>query len=249
MTLAHTLLLLAAGAAAGIVGSAGGTASLISYPALLAVGLTPLAANVTNAVAFVAAWPGSALGSRAELHGQGSWLRRQAPLVVAGSVAGAVLLLATPASAFAKVVPYLLALAALALLLQPQATKWLASRSAGRPGLLLPAGLIAVSAYDGYWGAGAGIMTLTVLMIAAAQPLVQANALKNMLLGIADVACCVVFVLCWPVDWRAVIPMAVGCLTGGAIGPSVTRHVPGHALRIIAALAGLALAVRLWIPA
>ena len=169
--------------------------------------------------------------------------------MVAGSVAGAVLLLATPASAFAKVVPYLLALAALALLLQPQATKWLASRPAGRPGLLLPAGLIAVSAYDGYWGAGAGIMTLTVLMIAAAQPLVQANALKNMLLGIADVACCVVFVLCWPVDWRAVIPMAVGCLTGGAIGPSVTRHVPGHALRIIAALAGLALAVRLWIPA
>jgi uncharacterized membrane protein YfcA len=243
---ADTLLLLAAGAAAGIVGSAGGTASLISYPALLAVGLPPLAANVTNAVAFVAAWPGSALGSRAELRGQGHWLRRQAPLAVAGSAAGAVLLLVTPAQVFDRVVPLLLALAALALLLQPQATKWLASRPAGRHGLLFPAGLIAVCAYDGYWGAGAGVMTLALLMITTARPLVPANALKNMLLGIADVACCVVFVLCWPVDWAAVIPMAAGCLVGGAIGPSVTRHVPGHVLRVLAALAGLGLAIRLW---
>jgi uncharacterized membrane protein YfcA len=249
MTPAHTLLVLAAGAAAGVVGSAGGTASLISYPALLAVGLSPLAANVTNAVAFVAAWPGSALGSRTELRGQGSWLRHQAPLIVAGSAAGAALLLLTPAPAFAKVVPYLLALAALALLLQPQATKWLASHPEGRHRLLLPVGLIAVSVYDGYWGAGAGIMTLTVLMIATAQQLVEANAVKNMVLGIADVTCCVVFVWCFPVDWPAVIPMAVGCLIGGAIGPSVTRRVPPNALRILAALAGLALAVRLWIAA
>jgi uncharacterized protein len=246
MTLARTLLLLAAGAAAGIVGSAGGTASLISYPALLAAGLPPLAANVANSVAFVAAWPGSALGSRPELRGQGSWLRRQAPLVVAGSAAGAALLLVTPASAFDTVVPFLLALAAAGLLLQPRASTWLASRPAGRHGLLLPAGLIAVSVYDGYWGAGAGIMTLTVLMITTARPLAQANAVKNMLLGIADVACCVVFVLCWPVDWPAVLPMAAGCLAGSMIGPSVTRHVPGRALRVLAALAGLGLAVRLW---
>lgn len=76
MTVARAALLLGAGALAGIVGSAGGTASLISYPALLAVGLPPLPANITNAVAFVAAWPGSALGSRPELRGQGRWPRR-----------------------------------------------------------------------------------------------------------------------------------------------------------------------------
>jgi len=85
-----------------------------------------------------------------------------------------------------------------------------------------------------------------VLMIATAQQLVAANAVKNMVLGIADVTCCAVFVACFPVDWPAVIPMAVGCLIGGAIGPSVTRRVPPDALRILAALAGLALAVRLW---
>lgn len=88
MTVAQAVFLLGAGAAAGVVGSAGGTASLISYPALLAVGIPPLPANVTNAVAFVTAWPGSALGSRPELDGQGPWLRRWAPLAVAGSAVG-----------------------------------------------------------------------------------------------------------------------------------------------------------------
>jgi uncharacterized membrane protein YfcA len=85
-----------------------------------------LPANVTNAVAFVTGWPGSALGSRPELDGQGPWLRRWAPLAVAGSAAGAALLLVTPARAFDQAVPFLLAFAALALLLQPKASAWLA---------------------------------------------------------------------------------------------------------------------------
>ena len=246
MTAAATVLLLGAGAAAGIVGSAGGTASLISYPALLAAGIPPLAANVTNAVAFVAAWPGSALGSRPELRGQGPWLRRWAPLAVAGSAAGATLLLFTPAGIFNRVVPFLLAFGALALLLQPKISAWLAGHPASSSRLLLPGGLIAASAYDGYWGAGAGVMTLALLMITTGQHLPRSNALKNMLLGVADVTCSVVFILCWPVDWAAAAPMAAGFLAGSMIGPSLTRHMPGHILRIIAALAGLGLAIHLW---
>src|SRR5580700_9815607 len=128
MTVARAALLLGAGALAGIVGSAGGTASLISYPALLAVGLPPLPANITNAVAFVAAWPGSALGSRPELRGQGRQLLRWAPLAVAGSAAGAALLLVTPESVFDQVVPFLLAAAAIILLVQPAISAWLARR-------------------------------------------------------------------------------------------------------------------------
>ena len=248
MTVAQAALLLGAGALAGIVGSAGGTASLISYPALLAVGLPPLSANITNAVAFVAAWPGSALGSRPELRGQGRWLRRWAPLTAAGSAAGAGLLLVTPAAAFDRVVPFLLAFAALALLLQPLATGWLARRPAsGGRRLLLPGGLLASAAYDGYWGAGAGVMTLALLMIATGQQPAQCNALKNMLLGIADVSCCIVFIACWRVDWTAAAPMAAGFLVGSMIGPALTRRMPGNVLRVLAALAGLALAVRLWV--
>src|ERR1022692_3666013 len=109
MTAIDAALLLSAGVLAGMVGSAGGTASLISYPALLAVGIAPLAANVTNAVAFVASWPGSALGSRPELRGQARCLRRWAPLAAAGGAAGAALLLLTPAGVFDRVVPFLVA--------------------------------------------------------------------------------------------------------------------------------------------
>jgi uncharacterized membrane protein YfcA len=246
MTAAQVVLLLGAGTVAGVLGSAGGTASLISYPALLATGIPPLAANVTNAVAFVAAWPGSALGSRPELRGQGPWLRRWAPLAAAGSAAGAALLRLTPARTFDRVVPFLLAFAALALLVAPKVSAWLTGHPATSSRLGLPSGLALASVYDGYWGAGAGVMTLALLMITTDQHLARSNALKNMLLGVADVACCVVFLLCWPVDWAAVAPMAGGFLAGSTIGPSVTRRVPGNALRIIAALAGLGFAIHLW---
>jgi uncharacterized membrane protein YfcA len=93
---ADDALLLAAGALAGAVGSAGGITSLISYPALLEVGIPPLPANVTQAVAFVTCLPGSALGSRPELRGQWPWIRRWAVVAAAGGAAGAALLLCTP---------------------------------------------------------------------------------------------------------------------------------------------------------
>ena len=246
MTAARIVLLLGAGAVAGMVGSAGGTASLIAYPALLAVGIAPLPADVTLSVAFVAAWPGSALGSQPELRGQGTWLRRQAALAAAGSAAGAALLLVTPADIFGRVVPFLLAFAALALLLQPQISAWLAGRRVSASRFLLPGGLVAVSAYDGYWGAGAGVMTLALLMITTGQGLTRSNALKNMLLGVADVACCAVFVLFWPIGWAAAALMAAGVLAGSMTGPSLTRHLPAHIVRVTAALAGLGLAIHLW---
>ena len=89
-------------------------------------------------------------------------------------------------------------------------------------------------------------MTLALLLITMRQEPARSNAVKNMLLGVADVTCCVVFVLCWPVDWAAALPMAAGFLAGSMIGPSVTRHIPGNILRISAALAGLGLTIGLW---
>ncbi len=113
-------LLLGVGALAGIVGTAGGITSLVSYPALLAVGLPALSANVANIVALVSCWPGSALASRPELDGKGPWLVRWAPVSAAGGVAGAALLLSTPAGVFAKIVPFLVAGGSIALLLGPR---------------------------------------------------------------------------------------------------------------------------------
>ena len=96
---AEAALMLLAGLAAGIVGAVAGLASLVSYPALLAAGLNPLAANVTNTVALVLTGVGSTAASRSELTGQGTRVRRFAVASVAGGVTGAVLLLVTPPDA------------------------------------------------------------------------------------------------------------------------------------------------------
>ena len=240
-------VLLGAGVLAGVVGSAGGTASLISYPALLAVGIPALPANVTNAVAVMACLPGSALGSRPELRGQGPRLLRLAPLAVIGGVAGAVLLLVTPAAVFGRVVPFLVALAAVALLVQPRVGGGQERHPGKRGGLVAHCGLFAAWVYDGYWGAGAGVMTLAVLMLTVETELARANAVKNVLLGAADVACSVVFVLYGPVRWAAVVPLALGFLAGSRVGPALARRIPQNLLRIVVALAGLGFAAHLWL--
>jgi uncharacterized membrane protein YfcA len=240
-------LLLGAGVLAGMVGSAGGIASLISYPVLLAVGLPPKPANVADTVAFVACLPGSTLGSRPELQGQGRRVLQLSPLAVVGSAVGAALLLLTPAGVFGRIVPFLVAFAAVALLVQPRVSKWLEERP-GAGGWFWPqCGLLAVWVFDGYWGVGAGVMALAVLTLAVETRLPRANALKNVLLGVADVACSIVFILYGPVRWAAVVPLAVGVLAGSRIGPSLTRRVPAGVLRIVVALVGFGLAVDLWL--
>ena len=230
-----------------MVGSAGGIASLISYPVLLAVGLPAKPANVADTVAFVASLPGSVLGSRPELQGQGRRVLRLAPLAVAGSAAGAGLLLLTPAGVFRRIVPFLVAFAAVALLVQPSVSAWLEERHGDGGRVWSQCGLLAVWVFDGYWGVGAGVMALAVLTLAVGTHLPRANALKNVLLGVADVACSIVFVLCGPVRWAAVVPLALGVLVGSRAGPSLTRRIPAGVLRIVVALVGLGLAVDLWL--
>jgi uncharacterized membrane protein YfcA len=244
---ADMLVLVVAGVVSGMVGSAGGTASLVSYPALLAAGLPAFAANVTNSVAFIACWPGSAFGSRPELRGQGAWLKRWAPLAAVSAAGGAALLLLTPAVLFDRAVPFLVAFAALVLLFQPWISGWLADQGTSSRGLLLPCGLVAVAVYDGYWGAGSGIMTIALLLLSVDPHLARANALKNMILGVTGVASSVGFILFGPVDWTAAVPLAIGLLVGSTIGPSLTRRVPAHVMRTLAGLAGLGLAVHLWL--
>src|ERR1700756_2106057 len=78
------LFLVGAGAVAGLVGTAGGITSLVSYPALLLAGVAPLQASIANLVALVACWPGSAVASRPELRGHGPWLLRWGILAAAG---------------------------------------------------------------------------------------------------------------------------------------------------------------------
>jgi uncharacterized membrane protein YfcA len=220
---------------------------LISYPALLAVGIPALPANVTNAVSLVACWPGSALGSRPELRGRAPWLRRWSVCVAAGGAVGAALLLLTPYGVFDQVVPFLLVLASVALLAQPRISAWHENR--GLPGhrYLLPCGLFVISIYNGYFGAGAGVMILALLLLTVDDHLARANALKNMLLGATTIVSATAFVFFGPVHWTAAVPLAIGMFAGSTIGPTVTRRLPGNLLRVLVALAGFALAIWLWI--
>lgn len=247
ISFADFLLLIGAGVVAGVLGSAGGITSLISYPSLLAIGIPPLPANVTNAVALMASLPGSALGSRPELKGQGSWVRRWAGISVTGGVVGVVLLLSTPEQAFDRIVPFLLALAALVLLAQPKISKW-HERHLGKVNRhLWPVGLFVVSVYSGYFGAGAGVMVLALLLLTVDKDFARSNALKNVILGIADVVAAVGFLLFGPVHVYAAVALGVGLFVGSFFGPSVTRRVPGNVLRILVALLGLSLAIWLWV--
>lgn len=236
----------AAGVVAGIVGTAGGITSLVSYPALLAAGLPAFPANVANIVALVGCWPGSALASRPELNGRVSWLARWTLPAAVGGAIGAALLVSTPSQAFARVVPFLVAVGSLALLLQPRIAA-LRQHEAAHRGPILFVGLFTVSAYSGYFGAGSGVMTLALLLIAAEPHLARANALKNMLIGATAVTSALLFVFLEPVDWAAVIPLGAGLFAGSLLGPRLARHLPARLLRWLVALLGLALAVRLWI--
>ena len=247
MKLSDVVVLVGAGVLAGTIGTAGGITSLVSYPALLAIGIAPLPANLANIVALVACWPGSATASRPELQGRGHWLRRWALVAAVGGAIGSGLLLSTPAGLFARVVPFLVAGASVGLLAQP----WLYARHAQRIAhtnqLLLPAGLLLVAIYNGYFGAGSGIMLLALLLLLAEQHLARANALKNMLVGAASVVSAVTFIVFTSVDWAAVLPLAARMFVGSTLGPRIARRLPSGFLRWLVAMIGIGLAVWLWV--
>jgi uncharacterized membrane protein YfcA len=247
MTAPTALLLLGAGFAAGLVGTVAGLASLFSYPALLVAGLPPLAANVTNTVALTATSVGAAAGSRPELTGHWPTVRRLAPVTALGGAAGAGLLLLTPPGAFEVVVPGLVAAASIVLLAAPRLRRAAQSHALG--GWVLGAGLFGVAVYAGYFGAAAGVVILALLLVGLPVTVLQGNALKNVLLGLANAVAAVGFAVAAPVHWPAVLPIAVGLLVGSRLGPAVARRLPETALRIGIGIAGLGLAVVLAVRA
>ena len=242
------LWLVLAGFGSGLSGSVAGLASLVSYPALLAVGLAPVSANVSNTVALVFSSVGSVWGSRPELAGQRARARHLVPVAVAGGLAGGFLLLETPSSAFARVVPCLIGLASLTIVIPRNPTR-LAPNEVHRPTWRLSAGVFLIAVYGGYFGAAAGVLLLALLLFFTTESLARGNAMKNLLVGSANATAAVVFIAIGPVRWSAAIPLAMGCLVGGRLGPIIVRRVPAAPLRALIACAGLGLAVHLGLDA
>ena len=251
MSVAEFALLVAAGIAGGLFGTIAGLASLATYPALLAVGLSPVSANVTNTVALVFTGVGSVLSSRPELKGQGPRIRRLAPMAVLGGVIGAVLLLSTPADGFERIVPWLIGFASLTILIprRPVPDGPVAPGAGGRRNVAEAAGMALICVYGGYFGAAAGVLLLAMLLHTTHDTLPRANALKNGLLGFANGIAALIFAFLAPVNWAAVLPLGIGCLIGAWLGPKVVRWAPATILRWLIGLAGLGLAVRLGLQA
>ena len=241
-----------AGFGAGLIGSTAGLASLVSYPALLLVGLPPVTANVTNTVGLVGSSIGSVSGSRPELRGLGRLVLLALPVAVVGGTVGSVLLLEGPPGSFEKVVPFLVALAAVLLLVSPRVRALGEGRRMsgddGALGLGVTVLVFLCCVYGGYFGAAAGVMILAVLLSRTDRPLPVSNALKNVFLGAANASAAVVFAFRAPVEWAAVPALLIGCILGGWLGPAVIRRVPEPVTRWTVGVAGLLLAVRLgWV--
>lgn len=242
------LLLLVAGVAGGLAGSIAGLASLTTYPALLAVGLSPITANVTNTVALVANSVGSISGSRPELVGQRTRVLRLGAVGLAGGIVGGALLLLTPPGSFERIVPILIALGSVTILLDRRP----AVGSAEHPHVdsrFLPVGVFLIGGYGGYFGAAAGVLMLALLLAALPESLPRCNGLKNVVMGGANGIAAILFIVIGTIDWTAALPLALGLFVGGRVGPIVVRHSPARVLRVLIAFAGLGLAVYLGLDA
>ena len=241
------LLLVLAGIGGGLAGSIAGLASAVSYPALLAAGLGPVQANVTNTVALVFSSLGSTVGAAPELRGQLPTVRRLGVAAVAGGATGAGLLLITDPDTFEKLAPCLIAGASVAILARPR------PRHAGaagdeHPGTLV-AGVFAVGIYGGYFGAAAGVVLLALLLASINETIARASALRNAILGIANGTAAIAFALLADVDWSSMAPLAIGLLAGARTGPVIVRRSDASVLRTLIGIAGLAVALKLAVDA
>jgi uncharacterized membrane protein YfcA len=241
-------LLAVAGVAAGVVNAIAGGGSLISFPALLAVGYPTVAANVTNTVALWPGYIGGALGYRAELSGQRGRAIAFSVTSVIGALAGCLLLLVTPDGVFETLVPILIAVASLLLAVQP----WLKKRLSGSERLtgrhhqvLLHTGILFGGVYGAYFGAGLGVMLLGILGVFVHDHLQRVNAVRAVLSLVINTIACAAFAIFGPVQWSAVAVMAVASLAGGFLGARVARRLSPAVLRGVIVTFGFGVAVAL----
>ncbi|MGB6164188.1 MAG: sulfite exporter TauE/SafE family protein [Pseudonocardiaceae bacterium] len=248
MPFTHLVLLVVAGVLSGTVNALAGGGSLLLFPALLAVGLPPLAANVTNSVIQSPGYLGLALGSRPELRGQQDRVRSSAGVAMAGSLVGCLLLLMLPATLFDAVVPSLVALASVLLGAQPWLARWIGEPEPDAPdrrAVLLPAVFLA-AIYGGYFGGALGVILIAVLALTTRDDLRRLNAVKGVLSLIISVVSVVVFAIGAPVDWLVVTLLAPANLVGGFLGAKLVGRLPAPVLRAAVVVVGLAVSTYLF---
>jgi uncharacterized membrane protein YfcA len=237
--------ILLAGVAAGTINTVVGSGTLITFPTLLAFGVPPVTANVSNTVGLVPGSLSGAIGYRAELRGQRARLLRLGSASLVGGAGGAGLLLYLPSTAFDTVVPALIGLGVLLVVTGPVISRWVAARAEARGGLpehgawwVWPAVFVA-GVYGGYFGAAQGVLLIAILGIGVADTLQRHNATKNVLALLVNGVAAVVFVVVADVDWLVAGLIAAGSVVGGQIGATVGRRLPPLVLRGVIVLVGV----------
>jgi uncharacterized protein len=244
VTLWEVVAILLAGFAAGTINTVVGSGTLITFPTLLAFGVPPVTANVSNTIGLVPGSVSAVVGYRRELVGQRARVLRLASASIVGSAIGAVLLLRLPSSAFEAIVPVLILLGCVLVLLGPRISAWVARRHAHLGGLpeygawwVWPLVLL-TGVYGGYFGAAQGVLLMAVMGIGIQETLQRLNGVKNVLAALANAVSGAIFAVVADVDWKVVGLIAVSSAVGAQIGARYGRRLPAAGLRAFIVLVG-----------
>ncbi|MEU0873270.1 sulfite exporter TauE/SafE family protein [Nocardia brasiliensis] len=252
MTWLEQLAIFGAGIAAGGINTIVGSGTLITFPALLAFGLPPVTANVSNTIGLVPGAVSGVHGYRRELAGQRERLVRLGTASLLGGITGAVLLLTLPANAFKAIVPVLIILALVLVVVQPRLSRWVKARRAdgagpapkhGGPVLFLA--VFATGIYGGYFGAAQGVLLLGLLGVLVHEDIQRLNGVKNVLALIVNGVSALIFIVIADVNWQAVGLIALGSIIGGQLGAKMGRRMPPNVLRAVIVVVGTIAVVRL----
>lgn len=233
--------------AAGVLNAIAGGGSFLTFPALVFTGVPAIPANATSAVAVSPGYLGSVLGFRAELAAlPRARLWQEGLICAAGGLAGAWLLLVTPAKVFAVIVPWLLLFATLLFAAGPRVLAMRQARAGGRVGqdhsLARPLALAVVAVYGGYFNGGLGILLMALYTLSGERDLNTANALKNLNSLVLSVLSVVAFAWAGAIHWPQAGLMALGTTLGGFWGAGLSRRLPASVVRAVVIVTGLVMA-------
>lgn len=237
---------------AGLINALAGGGTLISFPVLVAVGVPPVAANITNAVALCPGYFGATIAQLPNLKGQRAQLMLLIPVAVLGGLAGGMILLRTGERTFTALVPWMILAASLLLAVQEPVKRFVSKRLASSSHKhhtawfsALP--IAAAAIYGGFFSAGMSVLLLAVLGLTLDDSLTRLNALKQVLAFSVNIAAAVFFLFSDQVVWLAAAVMAVGALIGGALGGKLAGKLPPAVLRWVVVVAGIAIAIAYWV--
>ncbi len=237
---------------AGAINALAGGGTLISFPVLIALGVPPVAANITNAVALCPGYFGATLAQLKNLQGQRAQLMLLVPVAVVGGLAGGMILVRTGERIFTALVPWMILAASLLLAVQEPVRAFVVERLSNpnhkRHTMVLSALPIAAAAvYGGFFSAGMSVLLLAVLGLTLDDTLTRLNALKQVLAFSVNIAAAIFFLWSDQVVWSAAAVMAVGALSGGAIGGRLAGKLPPAVLRWTVVVAGTCIAIVYWV--